>query len=493
MLTNIIGGALLANKVRNYKNKESSGALNAPEASLLDVDTGKYAHVQNPYLAQLENNSYQQSWWDKVGNWIGFNTKEDSYRLELERLAKEWDSNVQMQNVTDDYNSESSQAARQRAAGINPDLNGVDSGSASSSTPSSPDSAGLAPIEQMTTFQEVEPVLSTVSGIVRNALGDVSGLLGMFQDLRSRSLSNDASLLNNITSAYDFGFSSAEKNHKFEDVLKQIEGKTDLSDYDLVDGSYVNKKTGELLIEDSVVQGAFDDYVDRFGMRNNRQMKRYYKSFRNGFMDFLNGQVGQLKARQTGNELTSAKETGAKQSVIGLNGDLNEFFKPLAPDLQNAYRFGVEADAYSLKVQSEYYKAVSGFHRAMAENKSNEYKGTLYGTLDASKQAEVVNTSNEIQKQQNALYLKNDLPAINARIEKLRAECDELVAKWQKSFMQTNSKIVSVFGEDGFGRYILQSLVGDINGNVFKTMQSWQDRNMMILQQMTDIVNNLKP
>ena len=306
-------------------------------------------------------------------------------------------------------------------------------------------------------------------------------------------MSNDASLLNNITSAYDFGFSTSEKSKKFEDVLKHIEGKTDLSEYDLIDGSYVHRKTGELLIPDSVVEGAFDDYVDRFGMRNNRQMKRYYKSFRNGFMDFLNGQVGQLKARQTGNELTSAKETGAKQSVIGLNGDLNSFMKPLAPTLQNAYRWGIEADSYSLKVQSEYFKAVSGFHRAMAENKTNQYKGNFYGTLDASKQAEVVNTTNEIQKQQNELYLKNDLPAINARIEKLRAECDELVAKWQKSFMQTNSKIVSVFGDDGFGRYILQSLVGDINGNVFKSIQSWQDRNLMKLQQMTDIISNLVP
>ena len=490
----MFGGSIAAGSmVKDYNEKKNSGALNAPESSLLNVDLGKYSHVQNPWRAQLENNSYQQTWWDRVGNWIGFNTKEDSYRLELERLAKEWDSKVQLQNVTDNYNSETSQAARQRSAGINPDLNGVDSGAASSSAPSSPDSAGLAPIEQMTTFQEVEPVLSTVSGIVRTAFGNVSGLLGMFQDLRSRSLSNDASLLNNITSAYDFGFSSAEKNHKFEDVLKQIEGKTDLSEYDLVDGSFVHRKTGELLIPDSFVQGAFDDYVDRFGMRNNRQMKRYYKSFRNGFMDFLNGQVGQLKARQTGNELTFAKETGAKQSVIGLNGDLNAFFKPLAPTLQNAYSWGVEADAYSLKVQSEYYKAVSGFHRAMAENKSNQYKSDLYGTLDATKQAEVVNTSNEIQKQENQFYLKNDLPGINAQIEKLRAECDELVAKWQKSFIQTNSKIVSVFGEDGFGRYILQSLVGDINGNVFKSISSWQDRNLQKLQQMTDIVNNLKP
>ena len=111
----MFGGTISAGSiVKDYNEKKNSGALNAPESSLTDVDLGKYSQVQNPWRAQLENNSYQQSWWDKLGNWIGFNTKEDSYRLELERLAKEWDSNAQMQNVTDDYNSESSQSARQR-------------------------------------------------------------------------------------------------------------------------------------------------------------------------------------------------------------------------------------------------------------------------------------------------------------------------------------------------------------------------------------------
>ena len=119
----MFGAVALGSAVKDFNEKKNSGALNAPESSLSNVDLGKYSTVQNPYRAQLENNSYQQSWWDKVGNWIGFNTKEDSYRLELERLAKEWDANAQMQNVTDAYNSESSQAARQREAGLNPDLN----------------------------------------------------------------------------------------------------------------------------------------------------------------------------------------------------------------------------------------------------------------------------------------------------------------------------------------------------------------------------------
>ena len=109
----MFGGVALGSVVKDFNEKKNSGALNAPESSLSNVELGKYSTVQNPYRAQLENNSYQQSWWDKVGNWIGFNTKEDSYRLELERLAKEWDANAQMQNVTDAYNSESSQAARQ--------------------------------------------------------------------------------------------------------------------------------------------------------------------------------------------------------------------------------------------------------------------------------------------------------------------------------------------------------------------------------------------
>ena len=78
MLANILAGALLA---RNYNKQKSSGVLNTPEASVSDVDTGKYQNVQNPYREQLENNSYQQTFWDRVGNWIGFNTEYMYYNV----------------------------------------------------------------------------------------------------------------------------------------------------------------------------------------------------------------------------------------------------------------------------------------------------------------------------------------------------------------------------------------------------------------------------
>ncbi len=488
------GPAIATGTVLNdYSKKKNSGALDAPESSNTSVDLGKYSQVQNPWRAQLENNSYQQSWWDRVGNWIGFNTKEDSYRLELERLAKEWDSKMQLQNVTDEYNSEDAQASRQREAGLNPDLNGVDAGAASSSVPSAPDSSGLAPIEQKTTFDEVQPVLSTVANAVTTAFGSVSGMIGLFQDINSRKLANDNSLLNNISRAYDFGFNTAEKNQRFEDVLSSIQ-KTNLDDYELVDGSYVHKKTGELLIPDSVVTANYDDFIDRFQLRNNRNTKRYFRSFRNGFMDFINGQVGQLKSRKTGNDLTSARESGAKQSIVGLTGDLNSLFQPLAPTMQKAYRWGIEADSFSLKVDSEYYKTVSGVQKAIAQNSSNTYNSNLLQNIDAVKQAEVVNTNNQIQSETNRLYLSNQMPEIRARIEKLQAECEELSLKWQKSFELTNSELVSIFGDDnGFGRYILQSLIGNIQGNLFQSIHDWQDRNMNKLLNITNMLSNLTP
>ena len=64
----MFGAVALGSAVKDFNDKKNSGALNAPESSLSNVELGKYSTVQNPYRAQLENNSYQQSWWDKVGN-----------------------------------------------------------------------------------------------------------------------------------------------------------------------------------------------------------------------------------------------------------------------------------------------------------------------------------------------------------------------------------------------------------------------------------------
>lgn len=83
-----------------------------------------YKNLVDPYLSY----NYQQGIFDKIGNWLGFNTKEDNYRLQMQdraRLALASQLDNQFQN---DYNSQMSQAQRMRDAGLNPDLSGEASG-----------------------------------------------------------------------------------------------------------------------------------------------------------------------------------------------------------------------------------------------------------------------------------------------------------------------------------------------------------------------------
>ncbi len=486
MLANILAGALLA---RNYNKKKSSGALNAPEAILPDVDTGKYENVSNPYRDLLENNSYQQTFWDKVGNWIGFNTKEDNYRLELERLARETDFKLQLQNVTDHYNSEASQAARQREAGINPDLNGVSSESATSSGPSTPDSSALSNIESLTTADEVMPIIGSISNIVTTAIGNISGLVGLFQNVNARKLANDASMIDNIKSAYDFGYHQSEQGFKSSDINSILE-KTDLSDYDLVDGSYVHKKTGELLIPDSVITADYDTFIDKFNLRNNRNTKNYFNSFKRGFLDYINGQVGVLKQSRNENEITKERVTGKKNEILGFDSDtIDSTFEPIMPMLKESFRLGYETDLFNLRFNNLYYKVRNAVTLASDQNARNQYGYQYYSALDASLAATNENTSNQVQQQYLSLAQKRNFGKLKAEIEEMQIECDKLVTEWQSNFVKQNYKMSKILGENNFGQYILQSVIGDVNGNLLQRINTWQQQTLNRIGQVSNIIS----
>lgn len=465
---------------------------NVVEGSVGNSDTTKkgiYANATNPYRDILENDTYETSFWDRFGNWLGFNTKEDKRRLELERLAKEYDANLEIQNLTNVYNSEESQSQRQRAAGINPDLNGVSSESASSSVPSIPDSAPLAEIESMTTMEEVMPIVSTLSSVVSTAFGNASGLIGLFQNLNQRKLANDASALNNIQSAYDFGYKQSELGFKSSDIQNIID-KTDLSNYDLVDGSYVHKKTGELLIPDSLVSANYDDFIDKFGLRNNRNTKRYFNAFRKGHKDYINGQIGKLKQNVTENALTAERVTSKKNSVLGFDpSNIDKTFEPIVPYLKDSFKLGYETDMLSLRFNSLYLRTKNAVALASNENAQNEYGQKYYSSLDASLAALNENTSNEVSSQYWQTLKGKNFGKLSAEIDTMRKDIEQMVLKWQYTTTKNNERLARMFGDDNFMTYIMQSILGDINGNIFQRVNQWQTQTLNRLGQISNIIS----
>lgn len=82
----------------------------------------------NPY----ENQDYNQSVLDRLGNFFGFRTKQDKRQEDLALHSAEYISQIDSLAREEAYNSESEKVRRMREAGLNPDLQGIDSASQAS-------------------------------------------------------------------------------------------------------------------------------------------------------------------------------------------------------------------------------------------------------------------------------------------------------------------------------------------------------------------------
>lgn len=140
------------------------------------------------YQQLIDNNpwekayrEYQLGFWDRIGNWLGFRTKEDKYREDLQLASLQ--NQYQLATIAreEEYNSELSQVERQRAAGLNPDLTGVNPSQASEYN--EPDVSLEAPgdysQECMSLIGSIFSGATTILGIAKDIQGLQSGSLGI--------------------------------------------------------------------------------------------------------------------------------------------------------------------------------------------------------------------------------------------------------------------------------------------------------------------------
>ena len=486
----INGPELVTNSTPTVLGGGATGSGSVAQGSQQSVNTGMFSKVVNPYRAQLENNSYQQSFWDRFGNWLGFNTKEDSYRLELERLAKEFDADLQLQDTVNEYNSEESQAERQRAAGLNPDLNGVDSSAAASNTPKGADSSGLSGIESMTTGQEIVPLVQTFSSILTTALGDAMGIVGMFQDTTARHLANQSQMLHSMEYAYDFGGKVMEKGFStgaFQAATKEAS----LANAVLKDGKWVDKATGNEILPEERAIGSYDAFLNRFGFKNNRLSKNLWKSYRSGAMDFLNGEIGRRKQYQNHNELMGEQVKTKTNEAMGFEVDnLNPVFQPLSPFIKENFEYCIKADYYMSRNLAEYEKYRDAAQKAIAENRKNKYAGDYYGELNGITAAEAVNTSNQLTRDYNNESISLDLARGKARVEKLQNDVEKLSLEWMKKLYNYNTNIVELFGPNTppFIQYTIMSSLGNISGNLFDSLHRFRSLTRKAASETLDMI-----
>lgn len=154
-----------------------SDAYNSPDY----IDSGVSApDVPQQYQSLIDSNPYRNSQykvspWQKFLSWLGFRTQADAWKENMSVQAKEYDASILQKAYNEDYNDPTSQVARMKAAGLNPDLDpsSIDSGEASPmpEDPSTPmQSTGME--GQLMSFAEgIMNIASTAVGIVGSVQG----------------------------------------------------------------------------------------------------------------------------------------------------------------------------------------------------------------------------------------------------------------------------------------------------------------------------------
>lgn len=190
-----VGGALAASdavkKVRGTsKNMQVSNKLNASDFGL----PSSYQEVldSNPY----SNYTYQNGFWDRLGDAFGFRTVQDSYREQMEQANRDYISQLSNQNREEDYNTPAHQASLQRAAGLNPDLTGV-SGDSSASENNELGNSPISP-QGINGMEAIQNIGGSIMSIVSSCIGISSGLEG----LKGQRLANESSELDLVRNIF---------------------------------------------------------------------------------------------------------------------------------------------------------------------------------------------------------------------------------------------------------------------------------------------------
>lgn len=149
--------------------------------------------LTNPWLAGNQA-KFSPTFFQKVGSWFGDNSARDRYYSDLQSNRSQWLSEYLDRMRQQEYDSPTAQVERERAAGLNPDLNGnITPGSAS---------------ENDQPLQSVEmPTNSFVQEIGSMGMQFISQVIGMaqsFQSLKAGNLSLVQQEISANSSARDF-------------------------------------------------------------------------------------------------------------------------------------------------------------------------------------------------------------------------------------------------------------------------------------------------
>lgn len=138
--------------------------------------TTQRSQITNPY--SKENRAqYNVGVFEETLRKMGFRTGYDNYMMDMDNRAREWETQNQSLGYEENYNSPEQQAARMRAAGMNPDLSGDMNPGQAAEMAEPAESPGGYPTD-MDMLSETGNTVAQMGSAIMAIMGDSIGLLG---------------------------------------------------------------------------------------------------------------------------------------------------------------------------------------------------------------------------------------------------------------------------------------------------------------------------
>ncbi len=391
-------GTLIRSKL--FKGKSSGQSQKVGQM----VNSASFGQVVNPYTEY----NYKNGLWDHIGDAFGFRTNQDKLREEMALKANEFNAQMQIADAQNEYNSPSSQVERARAAGINPELAGVEN--IGGAAPGGVDSAAIsAALDPSTNGSTAMAVGQAAIGAFTNGLSLLSGIESL-KGLRIQNAEKETGLLNKV---FSLGRERAIKG--------------DVSSYEL----------------------SYDDYRDAYGLRNNSRTKHLYEVYRNGFREGIESASGISERAKYRVQGTKGAGDIAALSESGL----------LSPDTIEDYakyagQFMREIQYLSSRLEWLKMAASAEDSRSMLE---------YYGNIDRGLEANAANEQNEYARRSYSSMNEQGVPEREAAAAGSNADLARAINSIQARIAKESARVVnSAYDKNAILGFLMSMFVGDV-------------------------------
>lgn len=380
----------------------------------INPNPGKYSE-NNPYAGK--DTSHLLSGWNQFTDALGFTNHAAQLAFNQNQAAAEWEAQRNLALEDREYNDYASQVERMREAGLNPDLQGVDQGNATSDLAGATGEGVPSADANNELISQANNTLQQAASLCTSALSTAVAACGGIQALTSTAIAQDAAVLDATG-----GFEALKKSGASR-IARALQENTDLSLDDLFK-EFTDRKAShgdsydlKAFLADELGEGALD--IQTTGLKNRRIRSRV----RQGFSDYINSEAA---IRDIFGEIASSHQTArtAGAAVGNLKGEMNaspnqgitEGYAAVSKTLFDLYKVQSE---FNEKLARGYNNNYNVGYAVGAENGQNQFLSRSYTARNSQgipeKAASLEGYTIELNKKIAEAMWKNAAPLLNSK------------------------------------------------------------------------------